>query len=72
MALIKNEQDKLVFEPFLFNQQRQSKPMVRIDTEAAKAVSYVASKTGLPLSEIASAMIKYASEHIEINYGNNG
>lgn len=57
--------EKLVFEPYVFGQERKN-PIVRLNTEAAKAVNKIVLQTGLPISEVASAMILYAEKFVEV------
>lgn len=57
--------EKLIFEPYVFNQERKN-PIVRLNTDAAKAVTKIVMQTGLPISEVASAMILYAEKFVEV------
>ena len=57
--------EKLVFEPYVFNQERKN-PLVRLNTDAAKAINKIVMQTGLPISEVASAMILYAEKFVEV------
>lgn len=57
--------EKLIFEPYVFNQERKN-PLVRLNTDAAKAINKIVMQTGLPISEVASAMILYAEKFVEV------
>ena len=58
--------DKLIFlkiapKPHIMTQNR-----VRLTDEAAEIIEHIYLETNIPLTQIASEMIKYASDHISI------
>lgn len=46
-------------------QQPSAKPVIRIDPDAMAVLLDAQWKTGLPLTQIASTMIRFAKEHTE-------
>lgn len=58
--------DKLIFLKIAPKPHTMPQNRVRLTDEAAEIIEHIYLETNIPLTQIASEMIKYASDHISI------
>ena len=61
--------DKLIFVKPARNGTAATSTIIRVSGEAYNAIAQIETETGLSMSYIASQMIKFAAEHMEIKEG---
>ena len=61
-------EDKLVFTVYKPNAADKRGNVIRIDGEATVVLDELQRETGLSIRTLASKMIKYAAEHVEVSF----
>lgn len=69
MVDIKDENGELVFTLNGTNEFTPTGNIIRISADAAKVIDEIRAETGMPVSSVASALIKFAGEHYTVKRG---